>query len=83
VHIRALIGAFRALGHEVREVSLVARTAQAAGAGLQLVSLAPGVIDTPMQETVRGASTEDFADVARFRQMKAAGELRDPEAARA
>ena len=31
VHIRALIGAFRGLGHEVREVSLVAR-ASAAGA---------------------------------------------------
>jgi len=33
VHIRALIAAFRALGHEVREVSLVARDARAQPAG--------------------------------------------------
>jgi hypothetical protein len=29
-----------------------------------------------MQGTVRGASADDFADVARFRQMKAEGVLR-------
>ena len=33
VHIRALIAAFRALGHEVEEVSLVARAAPAEAAG--------------------------------------------------
>jgi benzil reductase ((S)-benzoin forming) len=40
------------------------------------VSLAPGVIDTGMQSTVRSASAEDFADVERFRAMKAEGQLR-------
>ena len=47
-----------------------------AGKGVDIVSLAPGVIDTPMQGIVRGASKDDFPDVARFQQMKANGELR-------
>ena len=47
-----------------------------AGKGVDVVSLAPGVIDTPMQGIVRGASREDFPDVQRFQQMKANGELR-------
>jgi benzil reductase ((S)-benzoin forming) len=46
---------------------------------VEAVSLAPGVIDTPMQATVRGASAEDFADVERFRLMKAEGVLRSAE----
>lgn len=52
--------------------------AQAAQSGVEVVSLAPGIIDTPMQERVRSSSPEDFADVERFRQMKAGGELRPP-----
>jgi benzil reductase ((S)-benzoin forming) len=48
-----------------------------AGKGVDIVSLAPGVIDTDMQGTVRGASKDDFPDVARFREMKTGGELRD------
>jgi benzil reductase ((S)-benzoin forming) len=52
--------------------------AQAAQSGVEVVSLAPGIIDTPMQEHVRSSSPEDFADVERFRQMKAGGELRPP-----
>jgi benzil reductase ((S)-benzoin forming) len=43
---------------------------------VEVVSLAPGVIDTAMQGAVRSASAEDFADVERFRQMKAEGTLR-------
>lgn len=52
-----------------RVVALEARS-------VEVVSLAPGVIDTAMQGVVRGASAEDFADVERFRQMKAEGTLR-------
>lgn len=44
--------------------------------GLAICSLAPGVIDTPMQAQVRGASDSQFPDVARFRTMKADGTLR-------
>jgi benzil reductase ((S)-benzoin forming) len=54
----------------------VALEAQARGLAVEVSSLAPGVIDTPMQETVRGASAQDFMDVERFRAMKAEGALR-------
>lgn len=47
-----------------------------AGEGLSICSLAPGVIDTPMQTHVRSASDAAFPDVARFRAMKADGVLR-------
>jgi benzil reductase ((S)-benzoin forming) len=46
---------------------------------VEVVSLAPGVIDTPMQGIVRSASAQDFSDVERFRQMKSEGTLRQPE----
>ena len=55
---------------------VVALEAQSRGLAVEAVSLAPGVIDTPMQGVVRGASAEDFADVERFRRMKAEGVLR-------
>jgi benzil reductase ((S)-benzoin forming) len=58
---------------------VAALEAQAAMTGVQVVSLAPGVIDTPMQGVVRSASPEEFVDVERFRAMKAKGELRPPE----
>jgi len=45
---------------------------------VEVVSLAPGVIDTAMQGVVRSASPDDFAEVERFRQMKAEGALRTP-----
>ncbi len=43
---------------------------------LAICSLAPGVVDTPMQAQVRGATAEQFPDVARFRAMKLDGALR-------
>jgi benzil reductase ((S)-benzoin forming) len=55
---------------------VVALEAAQRGLAIEVASLAPGVIDTPMQATVRGASAEDFADVERFRAMKAEGVLR-------
>src|SRR5690348_17161760 len=58
---------------------VAALEAQARGLAVEVVSLAPGVIDTGMQATVRGTSTQDFADVERFRRMKEEGALRSPE----
>ena len=46
------------------------------GMDVEIVSLAPGVIDTDMQEVVRAAPPEQFVDVERFRAMKERGELR-------
>ena len=45
--------------------------------GESICSLAPGVIDTAMQERVRAADVTEFPDVARFQAMKADGVLRD------
>jgi NAD(P)-dependent dehydrogenase (short-subunit alcohol dehydrogenase family) len=55
---------------------VAALEAQSRGHAVEVVSLAPGVIDTGMQGAVRGASPEQFADVERFRRMKAEGTLR-------
>ena len=54
----------------------VALECEARGLAVEVVSLAPGVIDTPMQGQVRAASAEAFRDVERFRAMKAEGALR-------
>ncbi len=51
--------------------------AAADDSGLAICSLAPGVVDTPMQAQVRSVSEREFPDVARFRAMKADGVLRD------
>jgi len=49
-----------------------------APATVRAVSLAPGVIDTGMQTTIRAT---DFAGVQRFRDLKEHGQLASPEAA--
>ena len=58
---------------------VVAVEAKQRGLAIEVTSLAPGVIDTAMQDTVRGASAETFVDVERFRKMKAEGTLRRAE----
>lgn len=56
--------------------SINAEYAQApAGREVRAVALAPGVIDTGMQSTIRGA---DFAQVQRFRDLKAQEQLASP-----
>lgn len=42
-----------------------------AGSGLRAYSVAPGVIDTAMQEAIRASSPETFPEVERFLEMKA------------
>ena len=51
--------------------------------GAQVVSLAPGVIDTDMQVQLRGAAAAAFPDRDAFVQMKSSGRLDSPEAAAA
>lgn len=48
--------------------------------GARIVSLAPGVIDTAMQETIRHTSTEDFKEAPRFIALKESGQLASPAA---
>lgn len=44
---------------------------------LSICSLAPGVVDTPMQGLIRATNETEFPDVERFRAMKTDGVLRD------
>ena len=47
--------------------------------GARIVSLAPGVIDTDMQVTLRGADPAGFPDIGLFRQLQASGSLTSPQ----
>jgi len=52
--------------------------------GAQLCALAPGVIDTGMQQQLRGADAAAFPDIGRFAGLHASGSLTSPaDAARA
>jgi benzil reductase ((S)-benzoin forming) len=42
-------------------------------------SVAPGIIDTPMQDQIRKVSPNDFSEVAGFLEMKKNHVLHDPE----
>jgi len=46
-----------------------------------VAAIAPGVIDTSMQEQIRSTSAEDFPDVNRFRQLHEEGDLVAPDEA--
>lgn len=54
---------------------------QEKGINLKAYAIAPGVIDTGMQEQIRSASKEDFSAVDNFKQMKEEGVLFSPEEA--
>ena len=47
--------------------------------GARLCSLAPGVIDTGMQEQLRAADTNAFPDKSSFLKLKTSGALASPE----
>ena len=55
---------------------VVALEAESRRRAVEVLSLAPGVIDTGMQQTVRSIPEALFADVDRFRKMKEEGALR-------
>ncbi|WP_233869407.1 SDR family oxidoreductase [Paraburkholderia adhaesiva] len=64
-----------ALDHHARAVALDAPR------GVRICSVAPGVVDTGMQATIRSTSVERFPLRERFDQLKQDGELTTPEAA--
>jgi hypothetical protein len=49
--------------------------------GAKVVALAPGVIDTAMQASVRRATADEFAELPRFVALKESGQLPTPQAA--
>lgn len=52
---------------------------QAERGGVVVCAIAPGVVATGMQERIREMDPHDFPRVERFRELHAAGELRDPD----
>jgi len=59
---------------------VIADEAQRSDPGMVVCSLAPGVVDTAMQATIRNVAVDEFPDRERFRQMKESGDLRDADA---
>ena len=51
--------------------------------GVQICSLAPGVVDTDMQADIRAGSAALFPAIDRFKGLKADGNLSTPAAAAA
>jgi NAD(P)-dependent dehydrogenase (short-subunit alcohol dehydrogenase family) len=49
------------------------------GGRCRVLSVAPGVVATAMQEEIRACSPRDFPDVAKFVRLHEAGALRDPD----
>jgi benzil reductase ((S)-benzoin forming) len=47
--------------------------------GFKLFALSPGVIDTPMQATIRSASQNEFSSLSKFKSLKEEGTLSTPE----
>jgi hypothetical protein len=48
------------------------------GPRARIVSMAPGIIDTPMQETIRATSKDDLPSLERFIGFKESNQLADP-----
>ncbi|HKT96448.1 MAG TPA: SDR family oxidoreductase [Paraburkholderia sp.] len=64
-----------ALDHHARAVALDATPA------VRICSVAPGVVDTGMQATIRATSADKFPLRERFEQLKETGQLASPEQA--
>ena len=73
----AYCGGKAAGDHWVRTVGLE----QSERGHCHLVSVAPGIIETAMQEQIRSTSENAFPDVERFRTLHEEDELRSPEEA--
>jgi len=60
-------------------VRTVGAEQQRRGGGCLVVSVAPGIVATAMQEQIRATAERDFPEVERFRALHAEGALRDPD----
>jgi benzil reductase ((S)-benzoin forming) len=65
-----------AVEHWVRTVAAEQVTR---GSGCRVIAVAPGVVQTAMQDQIRATPERDFPSVERFRGLHDAGELRSPE----
>nr|MBI1230657.1 SDR family NAD(P)-dependent oxidoreductase [Cytophagales bacterium] len=65
----------------LNQLSLVAqKEADLHRNGIRYIALSPGVVDTPMQDTIRSASRENFSQWRKFRDLKDEGTLSTPKA---
>lgn len=69
-----------ALDHWVRAVGEEQRTR---GSNVSVLSIAPGVVSTPMQATIRDSHVENFPHVEKFHDLHNQGRLQDPAEAAA
>ncbi len=60
-------------------VRTVGAEQRARGGNCHVLSIAPGIVATPMQEQIRAVSSHDFPDVEAFIGYSEQGELSDPE----
>lgn len=60
-------------------LDLYTRVTDAEQHGVRIVSIAPGVVDTSMQSSIRDASPEHFPNVARFQSLHNQGQLASPD----
>ncbi len=67
-----------ALDHWVRAVGEEQRVR---GSNVKVLSVAPGVVATAMQQQIRATDAADFPNVERFHELHGEGQLADPEAA--
>jgi NAD(P)-dependent dehydrogenase (short-subunit alcohol dehydrogenase family) len=51
------------------------------GGRVRVLAVAPGIVETAMQQQIRAAGARDFPEVARFQQLHEAGELKTPDTA--
>lgn len=47
--------------------------------GIRYIALSPGIIDTPMQENIRSAASENFSQLKKFQGFKAENQLSSPD----
>ncbi|MBC6696684.1 SDR family NAD(P)-dependent oxidoreductase [Hymenobacter puniceus] len=72
-------GAYCASKAALDALSVVAQKEQdLRGTGIYIRSLAPGILDTAMQEHIRSSDTRDFSEIERFRAFSQDGQLVQP-----
>ncbi len=59
-------------------LDMYTQVVQSENHGLRIASVAPGVIDTSMQNTIRSTTASNFPNVERFVQLHAHGQLASP-----
>lgn len=74
----AYCGGKAGVDHWVRTVGA---EQQLRGGGCRVLSVAPGVVETAMQEQIRAMTEDAFPQVERFRELHRDGELRAPDEA--